>query len=163
MFDVIDDFVIDHGFQPIVNRLLMHPIDIAMTTATGSSVLLITGTIINVNWRNYVVVAFVLLGVFAQVCALLSYRLTFPRVRSLIKPGLRNPFREINKSQRWITLPSATIMIIIVISIMPYLKALLLFFGFVCWVATIFFQVCDYPPIKPKLNPIPIHRDLVAE
>jgi hypothetical protein len=163
MLNEIDDFVIDHGFQPIVNRLLMHPMDVAMITTTGASVLLATGTIIGVDWTNYTVVPIVVVAIMAQFCALWVSRQTFPRMKSLIKPGMRNPFRETNRNQRCLLVPPAIMMIIIIVSVLPYLKGLFLFLGFVCWLTTTFFQACDYPPIKPKFNPIPIHRDLVAE
>jgi hypothetical protein len=87
MLNEIDDFVIDHGFQPIVNRLLMHPMDVAMITTTGASVLLATGTIIGVDWTNYTVVPIVVVAIMAQFCALWVSRQTFPRMKSLIKPG----------------------------------------------------------------------------
>lgn len=148
---VIDAYLLDYGFQPIVNRFAKHPLDFALSTAIGGSIMLSVAVSFVVRPDNMLSASMALMAIFCQGFAIGSLRVAMERLRQFIVPGVRNPLRLILLRLRlasivmmlWLAI---TVTLLFGIGLIPCLFAL----GGTLWTACFYFESCDCPPYKPK-------------
>lgn len=149
--DVVDAPIIDYGFQPIVNRLMIHPADIGWNTAVGGGVM-VSVALICVDWTTEFTFWMAILGIFIQgfMIGFESEKLTL--LRHLIQSDRRNPLRYQFLSSRLLMVITTGIMTPILFWYYPLIALVpdLFLFGCLLWCATLYFQSCDYPvrPLK---------------
>jgi hypothetical protein len=154
--DVKDAPLLDYGFQPLVNWSWQHPIDLALMTAMGGAVMLSASAIIVLLTSGFMI-GFILncLGVAAQIVAITMIYRGQHTMRTLLKPGMRNPMRILLFPIRIMMLLSLLFLCLVMMLVTgPVVSSLLYTMGITCWISTYYFQSCDLPPAKPQRTPI---------
>lgn len=151
--EALDRLLLDRLFQPIVNRLLKSPSDLAMNMAVGALVMAITPNIYWLLQRSQ----FWPFHVFIIIENLVTFGMcwgTIVLTRTIIKPGYRNPLRDVLRTTRIILIN----VVVLTISVGSYFSYVIGFLDMAIvmviianplWMSAFYFVSCDYPPPKP--------------
>lgn len=162
----LDAMLLDHFFQPIVNRLLKHPSDLVLNSAMGAAVLTIVPNGIWLILNDWVVFRLFLINVVAALATFLACWILARFGRKVIRPGYRNPLRHL---LRWVrigvlisyALFTLAVLYLIytfaVVYVIYDLGSTLILSNMLAveplWAAVFYFVCCDYPPVKPAPKP----------
>jgi hypothetical protein len=161
---VLDAPIIDYGFQPIVNRTMRHPADLALTSGLGGAVMGTTGALLMViaHLDVPVLVTLAMVAIASQGATLASavglYRLN----HFMLKPGCPNILRYI---MAWPRLGMVILAVLVSLSDCAlgtrWDVSILMVMGNALWMATLYFGSCDLPPprpqrVPPRVKPTPI-------
>jgi hypothetical protein len=151
---VVDAPLLDYVFQPIVNRSLRHPADVARSVSIGAAVNAILGTVLGTTlwWPNFNLLMIGLAAIAIQSVALVTCLRLFKFTRAVIRPGFANPLRVATMPARLgILVILGIVVAFMLMTVIRWDVTILLVLGHVLWISSFYFISCELPPAQPQM------------